>query len=145
MLHIFFISPRPWIIALALLSSYSCSSDIHPKTFVADSGPAVNVVETTPDQAMLFHSQPSVVFKTGGTAVGPTITVNDSIKYQQMDGFGASLTDSSAWLVANKLTVAQQNSLWQSLFSSTGGIGISFSASADGCVGFLREWQLQLR
>jgi len=136
MVHIFFISPRPWIIVLALLSSYSCSSDIHPTTFVADSGPAVNVVETTPDQAMLFHSQPSVVFKTGGTAVGPTITVNDSIKYQQMDGFGASLTDSSAWLVANKLTVAQQNSLWQSLFSSTGGIGISFLRQPMGASDF---------
>jgi len=137
MLHIFFISPsRPWIITLALLSCYSCSSDIHPATSVAASGPAVNIVETTPDRAMLLQPQPSVAFKTGGTSLGPTITVNESIKYQQMDGFGASLTDSSAWLVANKLSGAQQNSLWQSLFGSTTGIGISFLRQPMGASDF---------
>lgn len=137
MLHTFFISPsRPWIIALTLLTCYSCSSDIRPTTFVAGSGPAVQIVETTADRGMLLQSQPSVAFKTGGTSLGPTITVNDSIKYQQMDGFGASLTDSSAWLVANKLSVAQQNSLWQSLFSSTSGIGITFLRQPMGASDF---------
>lgn len=137
MLHTFFISPgRPWIIAFALLTCYSCSSDIHPTTLVAAGGPAVQIVETTADRGMLLQSRPSVAFKTGGASAGPTIAVNESVKYQQMDGFGASLTDSSAWLVANKLTAAQQNSLWQSLFSSTAGIGISFLRQPMGASDF---------
>ncbi|MFZ0734012.1 MAG: glycoside hydrolase family 30 beta sandwich domain-containing protein [Candidatus Sulfotelmatobacter sp.] len=85
---------------------------------------------------MLLQSQPRVLFKTGGALLGPDITVNESVKYQQMDGFGASLTDSSAWLVANKLSVAQQNSLWQSLFGPTTGIGISFLRQPMGASDF---------
>ena len=53
-----------------------------------------------------------------------------------MDGFGASLTDSAAWLVTNKLTKAQQSALWQSLFSPTAGIGISFLRQAMGATDF---------
>lgn len=75
---------------------------------------------------MLLQTQPSVNFQTGGSMTGPVITVNSSTQYQQMDGFGASLTDSAAWIVFNKLTPTQQSNLWQSLFSPTTGIGISF-------------------
>jgi glucosylceramidase len=53
-----------------------------------------------------------------------------------MDGFGASLTDSAAWLVSNKLTAAQQTALWQSLFSPTAGIGISFLRQPMGASDF---------
>ena len=71
---------------------------------------------------MLLQSQPTVSFGSGGggTAV---ITVDDSITYQQMDGVGASLTDSSAWLLWNKLDVSQEATLMQNLFSSSAGIG----------------------
>ena len=37
-----------------------------------------------------------------------TISVDDTKKYQQIDGFGASLTDSSAWLLWHKLTEQQR-------------------------------------
>jgi glucosylceramidase len=53
-----------------------------------------------------------------------------------MDGFGASLTDSAAWLVSNKLTAAQQTALWQSLFRPTAGIGISFLRQPMGASDF---------
>jgi glucosylceramidase len=62
--------------------------------------------------------------------------VNNAKKYQQMDGFGASLTDSAAWVVSNKLTAAQQTGLWQSLFSPTAGIGISFLRQPMGASDF---------
>jgi glucosylceramidase len=62
--------------------------------------------------------------------------VSDSTKYQQIDGFGASLTDSSAWVVAHKLTPAEQHSLWQSLFSPSAGIGISFLRQPIGASDF---------
>jgi glucosylceramidase len=86
----------------------------------------VQVVETTGDRTMLLQPQPSITFGTGGSSTGLVISVDDSIQYQQMDGFGASLTDSAARVVANKLSAAQLNSLWQSLCSPSAGIGISF-------------------
>jgi glucosylceramidase len=36
-----------------------------------------------------------------------TIFVNEAKQYQTIDGFGASITDSSAWLLRNKLSESQ--------------------------------------
>jgi len=84
----------------------------------------------------LLQSQPSTTFVAQGSPTGPLITVNDSVKYQQIDGFGASLTDSSAWLASHKLNPAQQSALWQSLFNPTSGIGISFLRQPMGASDF---------
>jgi len=124
------------IIWLALLGTYSCSGG---NTLVTPSGPAgpnVQVVETTGDRGKLLQRQPNVSFTKGGSSTGLVIRVNESAKYQQIDGFGASLTDSSAWVVANRLTAAQQSSLWQSLFSPSDGIGISFLRQPMGATDF---------
>lgn len=120
-----------------LLGCYSCSGGGHNSTspFVP-SGPTVQVVETTGDQTMLLQSQPVATFGTGGSPTNTVVTINTSVQYQQMDGFGASLTDSAGWLVANKLTSTQQSSLWQSLFSPTAGIGISFLRQPMGASDF---------
>lgn len=120
-----------FLVALGL----SCSSNSPPSSFVP-SGPSVQVVETTGDGSKLLQKQPNLNFGTGGTSSNSIITVNDKRAYQQMDGFGASLTDSAAWLVNNKLTAAQQSSLWQSLFSASAGIGISFLRQPMGATDF---------
>ncbi|HEY3974253.1 MAG TPA: glycoside hydrolase family 30 beta sandwich domain-containing protein [Candidatus Sulfotelmatobacter sp.] len=99
------------------------------------SGPTVQVVETTGDRTMLLLAKPRVRFGSAASS-GLVIAVNDSTKYQQMDGFGASLTDSSAWLISNKLTAAQQTALWQSLFSPAAGIGLSFLRQPMGASDF---------
>lgn len=99
-------------------------------------GPSVQVVETTGDRAMLLQTQPSVSFATGGNSSGLVITVDATTQYQQMDGFGGSLTDSSAWLIWNKLSASQQTALMQQLFSPSGGIGISFLRQPMGATDF---------
>ena len=53
-----------------------------------------------------------------------SITVDENTQFQQMEGFGASFTDSSAWLVYNKLSTAQRNALMTNLFSPANGIGL---------------------
>src|SRR5277367_6703566 len=113
----------------------SCSNKTPPSTFVA-SGPTVQVVETTGDASQLLQPQPNLTFGTGGSSSGSVITVNDGTTYQPMDGFGASLTDSAAWVVNNNLTSAQQTALWQSLFSPSAGIGISFLRQPMGASDF---------
>src|SRR3981081_1989228 len=57
----------------------------------------VSVVQTNADQSALLQSEPSVAFSVKGD-LPFSIHVDDSIRYQKMDGFGASFTDSSAWL-----------------------------------------------
>jgi glucosylceramidase len=85
---------------------------------------------------MLLQTQPSVSFSTGGSSSGLVITVDATTQYQQVDGFGGSLTDSSAWLIWNKLSSSQQATLMQQLFSPSAGIGISFLRQPMGATDF---------
>jgi glucosylceramidase len=94
-------------------------------TFESASAQTVTVYQTNADQSLLLSQQPSVAFSSSENG-STIITVTPSVQYQQMDGFGASFTDSSAYLVYNKLTSAQQTALMQWFFSSTSGIGLNF-------------------
>jgi glucosylceramidase len=62
--------------------------------------------------------------------------VDSGKQYQEIDGFGASFSDSSAWLIWNKLSSAQQKSLMQQLFSTKDGIGLSFLRQPMGATDF---------
>jgi len=125
-----------WVVWITLLACYSCSGGHNSTNTFVPSGPTVQVVETTGDRANLLQPQAGVKFGTGGPSADLVITVNDSTQYQQMDGFGASLTDSAAWVVSHKLNAAQQSSLWQNLFSASTGIGISFLRQPMGASDF---------
>ncbi len=57
--------------------------------------PSAHVWVTTPDGALRMSDQGSVAFHPGGSSA-LTVTVDPSRAYQRMDGFGASITDSSA-------------------------------------------------
>ncbi|WP_164981573.1 carbohydrate-binding protein [Silvibacterium dinghuense] len=84
----------------------------------------VSVVQTNADQSALLAPQPSLTFEPG-TGTQMAIDVDDTVRYQTLDGVGASFTDSAAYLVWNKLTAAQRTALMQDLFG-TGGIHLSF-------------------
>ncbi|WP_425956518.1 discoidin domain-containing protein [Xylanimonas sp. McL0601] len=86
--------------------------------------PQAQVWVTTPDRAELLHHRAPVSF-TAGTSDLPTIEVDPDATYQTMDGFGASITDSSASLIA-ALDPAGRDSVMRSLFDAQDGIGVSF-------------------
>jgi glucosylceramidase len=73
-----------------------------------------------------------------GDARAPALTINvdDAVRYQTIDGFGASLTDSSAWLLAKKLTDAQRKDALEMLFSRSKGIGLSMLRQPMGASDF---------
>jgi glucosylceramidase len=91
-------------------------------------GQSVAVYQTTPDLLeALSHRQSLHFSKTAAPgAMVPVITVDDSQRFQEIDGFGASLTDSAAWLFAKKLTPAQTDAAFRSLFSRKDGIALGF-------------------
>ncbi len=99
-------------------------------------GETVNVWVTTPDQSKLLAQQTAVTFGTNSGSNPLTITVNPNTRYQQMDGWGASFTDSSAWLVFNS---SARNSIMNDLFSTTSGIGLSFLRQPIGASDFSRS------
>ncbi|HEX4346413.1 MAG TPA: glycoside hydrolase family 30 beta sandwich domain-containing protein, partial [Vicinamibacterales bacterium] len=80
--------------------------------------------ETTADGALALSAQAAIPLVSGGGSGSNVITINASTTYQQMTGFGASLTDSSAWLLANQMTAAQRAAAMTALFDPTNGIGV---------------------
>ncbi len=95
----------------------------------------IAVVESSEDLHESLQDKPSLHFGSS-RAEGLTIVVSDAAKYQQMDGFGASLTDSSAWLISQKLTAPQRRELLQMLFDRKKGIALSMLRQPMGASDF---------
>ncbi len=83
------------------------------------------VYTTTPDLKEALRPGAEIRFSSGsGDAALPVITVDPAQRFQAIDGFGASLTDSAAWLFA-KLPAEQTGAAFEQLFSRRNGIGIN--------------------
>lgn len=102
------------------------------------SGP-VDAWMTTADKARLLSPVPNVRFVAGEPpGVTTRIEVDTTITYQAMVGFGAAITDASAWLIQTTLSPAQREALLQDLFGQTTGIGLSFTRLTIGASDFSR-------
>lgn len=86
----------------------------------------VSVWLTTDDQKSLLQSQPAISFAGSSSSTIPTIFVDELKRYQTIEGFGASFTDSSAWLMNQVIPASSLPAVMNSLFSHSSGIGISF-------------------
>jgi len=86
--------------------------------------PQARVWVTTPDRAELMAERPPVTFGTTPSNQ-PTIVVDPDRSYQAVDGFGASITDSSA-AVLTGLAPAVLADTMRRLFDPVRGIGVSF-------------------
>ena len=85
---------------------------------------SVNAWLTTADLNTHLAQQPDLTFSSGQSTSSNILTINENQKYQQMDGFGASFTDASAWLVYDKMSSSQRAALMNNLFSASNGIGL---------------------
>lgn len=90
----------------------------------AQTGAAVEAWLTSHAQQTLAQ-QPTLHFSSGTGHGRVKIAVSDAITYQTIDGFGAALTDASAWLLYTQMSAAQRREVLESLFSTSVGIGIS--------------------
>jgi glucosylceramidase len=82
----------------------------------------VNVWVTKGDQSSMFSQKSDLPMSTDLSS--PTITINEALSYQTIDGFGYALTEGSAEAI-NTLPAATQTSLLNELFDPVSGIGIS--------------------
>jgi glucosylceramidase len=86
----------------------------------------VTVWLTKPDRSALLEKQATPLTFNRLNNNYPTITVDENQKYQQIDGFGFTLTGGSAVLI-NKLPLQARKHLLNELFSTKGnGIGVSY-------------------
>ena len=80
----------------------------------------VAVTETTPSLSRHLSPEANAYFGKHDPNSPNVITVDDRIHYQQMLGFGGAMTDSSAWLIHDKLAPAVRTRAMQALFGADG-------------------------
>jgi glucosylceramidase len=70
-----------------------------------------------------------------------TITIEPGTTFQEIEGFGASLTDSSAWLIYEFLNASERQAVLTDLFDPDEGIGLSYLRQPMGASDFrLQEY-----
>lgn len=120
------------LLSLCALALAGCT----PATRPAATAAGVEVWLTLADQSALLAQQPSLAF-TGETA-GAVINVDPATRYQRMVGFGASITDASAWLIQRRMNPAARDALLRELFGRDPGINLSFTRVTIGASDFSR-------
>jgi glucosylceramidase len=131
---------RPWhaaLLAAGVLMLGPGAEPVAAPAAVADPYQA-EVVLTTADLAQRLTRQPDIEFG-GATAQGvPVINVNAAVGYQHVTGFGAAMTDSSAWLIETQAPAATRQTLMDELFGADG-IGLSFVRVPMGASDFTHD------
>jgi glucosylceramidase len=101
--------------------------------------PTANIWRTNTSGTERLLQQSPVSFVEGsGSGSLPTIDVDDSVRYQRIEGFGGSITDASAW-VLSQTSPAQQSTIMTMLFDRQSGIGLSFLRQPVGSSDFSRS------
>ncbi len=91
------------------------------------SGPQVQAWVTSADKTLLLARVADPVF-TELQPMALTIDVDASQRFQTMAGFGAAITDASAWLIQNRMSEPQRDALLKELFGrGPDGIGFDFA------------------
>jgi glucosylceramidase len=96
-------------------------------------GPAARAWLTTGDRASLLAEQPSAALGTPDPTA-PTISVDPARSYQRIEGLGASITDSSAHLLARS---PDRDAIMRSLFDPRHGLGLSYLRQPMGASDFV--------
>lgn len=130
-----------YLLTVALIVLQACNKDsgpvVGPPTTPDEIGRA-SVWLTTGDKTKLLSKESDVSITAPITATVPVITIDPAQTYQQIDGFGAAVTGSSAYLIKN-LSTTKRNALVQELFDPNAGIGISYVRLTIGASDFSLE------
>ncbi|HEV7608081.1 MAG TPA: glycoside hydrolase family 30 beta sandwich domain-containing protein [Steroidobacteraceae bacterium] len=93
---------------------------------------------TTTDRSHLLARETGLSFARRAT-LATRIDVEPDRRYQSIVGFGAAVTDASAWLIQTRLNDEQRAALLEELFGRRAGIGLSFTRISIGASDFSRS------
>jgi O-glycosyl hydrolase len=83
-------------------------------------GVLVHVVQTTASLSQRMTRLPDIWMEPRPARTVMVVRVRDDVRYQTILGFGAGLTDSSAWLIRHELSRSARDELMREVFSSDG-------------------------
>ena len=94
---------------------------------------------STADGGKQLARESDIAFAAAARA-GVTLEIDAMQRRQEMVGFGAAITDASAWLIEKHMNPAQREALLRELFGREGdGIGLSFTRLTIGASDFSRS------
>ncbi|MFF3443894.1 ricin-type beta-trefoil lectin domain protein [Streptosporangium sp. NPDC002721] len=92
-----------------------------------------------------LQQQSPIAFGPAGGSANHTITVNEGTTYQQFEGGGASITDTTAYLLrGGPVSAATRDAVMRRLFHPTDGIGLSFVRNPIGASDLSRPGHVSL-
>src|SRR6185437_521878 len=105
-------------------------------------GPAVESWVSTQDRKLRLAQQPDIEI-TADDGAPADVVVDTGKTYQSIVGFGAALTDSSAWLIQNRMNALQRHDLLQELFGPPPGLNLNMMRLTVGASDFsLQQYTL---
>ncbi len=126
------VSGTPWRLGAGLVVGLALAG-------AAVAGPSANAARrpdrghvavylTTADGRLKAARRPSLPLRSGSVRPGPeSVLVNPGRRYQPLSaGFGVAMTDTSAFLLRERLPAARREQVMRRLFSRRDGIGLSY-------------------
>ena len=89
---------------------------------------------TTADEKQLFQSQPALTLSKDTAQIN--LRIDTSLQYQEIEGFGAAVTGSSAYVMQQYMTAPKRKALLEELFNPEKGIGINYIRLSIGASDF---------
>jgi glucosylceramidase len=120
-------------------SALVCGATLLAPTGSLSAADIVQAWVTTPDKSKLLARGSDPKVGTEGAGAN-RIDIDAERRYQEIVGFGAAVTDASAWLIQTKLNRRQRAALLQELFGrDRGGLGLSLTRISIGASDFSRS------
>ncbi|MEV4277040.1 RICIN domain-containing protein [Actinoplanes xinjiangensis] len=133
------------LLAAAVVGAASLSAPAYA------AGETVNVYLTTTSDSggrtvtRGLQQQAPIAFGSAGGSANQTITVDEGTTYQVFEGAGASITDTTAYLLrGGPVSAATRDQVMSKLFSPTDGIGLSFVRNPIGASDLSRPGNVSL-
>lgn len=98
-------------------------------------GPVVELWLSTQDRRLRLARQPDIEL-TADEALPVDVIIDTRVTYQSIVGFGAALTDASAWLIQNRLSEPQRSALLHELFGPPPGLNLNMTRLTIGASDF---------
>jgi glucosylceramidase len=133
---------RRW--GATLLAAVAAALAVGGGSTAADATPdpyRAEVVLTSADLTQHLARRPDAEFGNTAATRSPgerVIDINAGVRYQKVNGFGAAMTDTSAWLIENGASVAARVTLMDQLFGA-GGIHLNFVRVPMGASDFTHD------
>ncbi|GLQ50511.1 glycoside hydrolase family 30 beta sandwich domain-containing protein [Dyella flava] len=127
------------IVLLTLVALYAprFTFTVKPEVTVSTQSvlPSVQLWLSTQDRRLKLAQQPDIEMTARGT-LPADVVIDVNKKYQTMVGFGAAMTDSSAWLLQNKLNWLRRRELLHELYGPPPNLGLNMMRLTIGASDF---------